>query len=475
MNQPQAPGNTSFRQLASQVGKKSVHGVKKAVNYVPRFSFFEAENEMSVKDPFRGFYVLFWICLGTQVLNAFVRSFENTGQILSMTLAILMSRDLLMLAMSDAVLVGQTFLCVPLVKALYRYKIPRGYGLFSLQMVWYCTIMTAVIVWIRIRDWPWTQSGFFVLHSIVQLMKIHSYVDVNSCMNDGFMKLKTLEKKLMDRVMVVEGKHGALDRNAAWTAAIKSMAENLNMPFALSELKDEARRSPLKEWLQLETQIGASDVRAQKLLTAIRSTIPCSRSPLPEHRRLVDAVTNSKNEHLDVTSVPQAQADLHDVHPLLWHPDPELHEIAREISAEREGLYAQVIPGQGIGPMWPNNVSVANFWDFQLVPSLVYQLQYPRRESIRPWYIVERCIALLGSFLVIYVITVNWIIPVTEEKDASLISVFLQLTAPMMACVRIRVFTQYLLLFYLMFECVCQGFAEITRYVYIAHTQVCGP
>ncbi|WFD23285.1 hypothetical protein MEQU1_001974 [Malassezia equina] len=299
MNQQQAPGYTSIRQLASQVREKSVYGVKKAVNYVPRFSFFEAENEMSVKDPFHGFYVLFWICLGTQVLNAFVCSFESTGQILSMTLAILMSRDLLMLAMSDAVLVGQTFLCVPLVKVLYRYKIPRGYGLFSLQIV--------------------------------------CYVDVNSCMNDSFMKLKTLEKKLMDRVMVVEGKNGALDRNAAWTAAIKSMAGNLNMLSALSELEDQEGYSPLKEWLQLDTQIGASDVRAQKLLPAIRSTIPRSRSPLPEHRRLVDAVTNSKNEHLDVASVPQAQADLHDVHPLLWHPDPVLHEIAREISAEREG------------------------------------------------------------------------------------------------------------------------------------------
>lgn len=115
--------------------------------------------------------------------------------------------------------------------------------------------------------------------------------------------------------------------------------------------------------------------------------------------------------------------------------------------------------------MWPENVTMANFLDFQLVPSLVYQLQYPRRESIRPWYIAERCTALLGSFLVIYVITVNWIIPVTEEKDSSLISVFLRLAAPMMSCVCFHVLTQYLLIFYLMFECVCQGFAEITRHV----------
>ena len=106
--------------------------------------------------------------------------------------------------------------------------------------------------------------------------------------------------------------------------------------------------------------------------------------------------------------------------------------------------------------MWPHNVTLANFLDFQLVPTLVYKLQYPRRNEIRPWYIVDRCIALFGTFLVTYVITVNWIIPVVEDKSSSLLSIFLRLMTPMISC--------YCILFYLMFECVCQGFAEITGF-----------
>lgn len=436
-SESESQNHTGLQKLASQVKDTSVSGFKKAVKYVPRFSFFAAENEASVKDPFRGFYMLFWICLGTQVLNAFVRSYESTGSILSMTLAMVMSRDLLMLAISDAVLVGHTFFCVALIKFLHRYSIARGFGLLIFQCVWYLTVMVSVIVWIRVRQWPWTQSGFFVLHAMVQLMKIHSYVDVNSIMNDDYMKLMRYEQKLMDRVVELEGNHGVLDRHAAWEKAILKVTEHLHISPDADRLSVYDQLSPLKQWLELDMQKGSSDVRAQVLLPSIFFNIPRSRSPIPEHRRLVNAVTESNNEYLDIVSLPPMQTDLHDVHPLIWHPDPILHDIAKEISTIREALYAPVIPGQGIGPMWPNSVSVANFWDFQLVPSLVYQLQYPRQDSIRPWYIMERCFALLGSFFVIYVITVNWIIPVTEEKGASLISVFLRLAAPMMACVRV--------------------------------------
>lgn len=154
------PGEVTEQLTTNQAGPEkptthmkdpNIRGVKKSVKYVPRFSFFEAENEVAVTDPFRGFYVLFWICLGTQVLSAFARSFERTGEILSMTLATLMSRDLLMLAIGDAVLVGQTFLCVPLVKLLHRYRIPRDKRLLLFLCLWYFLIEVAVIAWIRVR------------------------------------------------------------------------------------------------------------------------------------------------------------------------------------------------------------------------------------------------------------------------------------------------------------------------------------
>ena len=79
-------------------------------------------------------------------------------------------------------------------------------------------------------------------------------------------------------------------------------------------------------------------------------------------------------------------------------------------------------------------MTLANFLDFQLVPTLVYKLQYPRRNEIRPWYIADRCIALFGTFLVTYVIAVNWIIPVVEDKSSSLLSILMRLMTPIISC-----------------------------------------
>jgi len=35
------------------------------------------------------------------------------------------------------------------------------------------------ISWTFNRQWPWVQSGFFTLHTIVMIMKTHSYMTVN--------------------------------------------------------------------------------------------------------------------------------------------------------------------------------------------------------------------------------------------------------------------------------------------------------
>ena len=139
----------------------------------------------------------------------------------------------------------------------------------------------------------------------------------------------------------------------------------------------------------------------------------------------------------------------------------QTHQIARL----REELYGEPIPEDQVGPMWPNNISFSDFVFFQLVPSLVYKLQYPRTMSIRWWFVAERCIAFAGIFLVVYTTIVTNIMPIVADDSLSLVSVFLKLMAPMIACVRIcwKSDTKYLLIFYLMFECVCQAFAEVTR------------
>ncbi|KAL4400675.1 Sterol O-acyltransferase 2 (Sterol-ester synthase 2) [Malassezia pachydermatis] len=423
------------------------------VKYRARTSILDFS--LAHENQFRGFFMLFWICLGAKVLDNFMVSFTRDGKILSLSLASLMTRDLLTLGLSDLVLVGQTLFCVPLVYLLYRSGMKMNPIVIMIQFVWYVTILVCVCVWVRIREWPWTQSGFFLLHAMVQIMKIHSYMDVNVPMQNVYVDLKKQEKSLAQKVLDVEGPLAHTeDLEVAWNMALEHTAKKLNISTSTDV---NGQKDPFFKWGSLSMQTGPSKTRSQIWRRRIHAEIPRSRSPIPLHRHQVRALEESDNY---TSKSPQdfsfAKEELRDTHPLMWHPHPDVANSAHQIARLREELYGEPIPEDQVGPMWPNNISFSDFVFFQLVPSLVYKLQYPRTMSIRWWFVAERCIAFAGIFLVVYTTIVTNIMPIVADDSLSLVSVFLKLMAPMIAC--------YLLIFYLMFECVCQAFAEVTRF-----------
>ena len=96
---------------------------------------------------FRGFYTLFWLCVAILVLNLFMQSWHSTGELLSMTFASLMSRDAMMLALSDAVLVSGTFVTVPCVKILHKYRFRYQGRQIIFLWLWHCVMIGMVIAW----------------------------------------------------------------------------------------------------------------------------------------------------------------------------------------------------------------------------------------------------------------------------------------------------------------------------------------
>lgn len=145
--------------------------------------------------------------------------------------------------------------------------------------------------------------------------------------------------------------------------------------------------------------------------------------------------------------------------------DPEL--TARE---EQEGrLLAQIeelseeLTHDGV--TYPANLTLWNYIDYLLVPSLVYDIVYPRTKKIRWWYVFEKTLATFGTFGLMTLIVESYILPVipknintmtTNQKLAELPWLMLRVVFPFI--------TMYLLTFYIIFECVCQWFAEITRF-----------
>jgi sterol O-acyltransferase len=67
---------------------------------------------------------------------------------------------------------------------------------------------------------------------------------------------------------------------------------------------------------------------------------------------------------------------------------------------------------------YPNNLTVANWADYTTLPTLVYELEYPRQANINWWYVAEKTAATLGIIWVMIVISQSYIYPrVAETVD----------------------------------------------------------
>lgn len=131
--------------------------LRAVISFTPRSSAFEA----SGADPFRGFYSLFWISMVLLLLRTYVNNFLQNGYPLSMVFATLFTRDAATLAISDAVLVCSTFICVPFVQALQKGYIRYYYTGQTLLHIYQLITLTLAIRWTFNREWPWVRHYHF--------------------------------------------------------------------------------------------------------------------------------------------------------------------------------------------------------------------------------------------------------------------------------------------------------------------------
>lgn len=153
---------------------------------------------------------------------------------------------------------------------------------------------------------------------------------------------------------------------------------------------------------------------------------------------------------------------------LSHHPSEAIATLAKQhVELERE------LTGSVEGCVrWPANITLRDFTWYQLTPTLVYELEYPRTDRIRPLYVFEKSVAFFGTFALLYTIVETFIIPLTPTKEQSFAQSLLDLAMPFMI--------SYLLLFYIIFgafriptsnfahrrtpfsECICNAFAELS-------------
>lgn len=67
------------------------------------------------------------------------------------------------------------------------------------------------------------------------------------------------------------------------------------------------------------------------------------------------------------------------------------------------------------GTRYPANVTFANFLDFLFLPTLVYELEYPRTAEIRISYLLEKIAGTAGAMLIMYLTIQQYILPVIRD------------------------------------------------------------
>ncbi|KGB75845.2 sterol O-acyltransferase [Cryptococcus deuterogattii R265] len=450
--------------------------LKAVLTFTPRVSALDRHNTSSQTDQFRGFFVLFWIGLGLMFVRTSMLSWEENRTLLSWSFGRLITGDALVLAISDLIMVLAMFLCVPFVKALqYRWFNYYWTGLI-IQHAFQSAYLAMAVWWGYHRQWYWVQSGFLVLHAMSSMMKMHSYMAHNGMLATVYHQLQSEKKHLEVAITQYPGGREALlaeaaSRQASLEAAEANQSTNVSTPIGTPGIctpsfnsgsgYEEPIAAVRRKMIMsegTESSTGQSSAREETSIEAHRRRQHLHIDAPPRRPYATDALPSpSADLPLGTSLEPSHTTSPHVPSPpgaLAWSSNEEIALLATNIDAMQEELKSNGAKGL----VWPQNVTYRHFLDFMFFPTLVYQLEYPRTDTMRPLVVLEKIIATFGTFSLIYTITEHYIMPLlpTEGDTKSLFKSYISLAGPMLL--------NYLLIFYIIFECVCTGFAELSYF-----------
>lgn len=132
--------------------------------------------------------------------------------------------------------------------------------------------------------------------------------------------------------------------------------------------------------------------------------------------------------------------------------------IEKEIDLLSDGLRGR----SSSSTHYPANLTVGNFCDFITLPTLIYELEYPRTERIDWLYVLEKTAATFGTIGLMIVISQNWIYPVVMStlrmKDELTLQQRLREFPWVLSGLLFPFMVEYLLAFYVIWECVVSAF-----------------
>ncbi|KAF4592190.1 sterol O-acyltransferase [Ophiocordyceps camponoti-floridani] len=380
--------------------------------FTHRFSAFDPYNAAAANSPFHGFYNLFWLTVAFFLFKISTDNWHQYGTPLGPTdiLKTMFRRDVFVLLLSDGIMCGLTGVSWLLQKLVfYRWLSWDGAG-WIVQHMWQTTFIAGVVSWTLVRDWPWTHTIYFVLHGLTMLMKQHSYAFYNGYLSTVYEK----RQLLLSRLELLDVANAASSPTATWPPAAAVDTSHLGEPPSGAAQRRHSLSQPPDD----------SDI--DKIADAI-----ATRQPLDDQQiRLFGRI-------------------------IKWEVDALADEL-RGIAVDASSAY-------------PNNLTFANHYKWIPLPTVVYELEYPRLPAIRWSYVMEKLVAMVGIIFVMIQISQYSIYPVVmktvEMKESGMplvarIKEFPRLLSDML----FPFMMEYLLAWYLIWETVLNVLAELTRF-----------
>lgn len=254
---------------------------------------------------------------------------------------------------------------------------------------------------LTLLSFRWVQSGFFTLHSLTMLMKIHSYCSMNgyySSQQIQYNKVLSKLKKLVSSEPSLGGWDNAVNLATAKREEGLRAQEKANQilysssPESLASTPS-ASRIPSGDIQSLSKILANSQASATTNGNGTSPPLHDHQSPLATqasanvlrqrlhslHALQTDAsvTQHSMNASAPLTSTIDDPYDPRR-HILCHHSSSEVSALAQELTDIDIELTAPGGYGNKEPVRWPKNISLWNFMDYQLIPTLVYEMQYPR-------------------------------------------------------------------------------------------------
>jgi sterol O-acyltransferase len=402
--------------------------------FTRQFTTFDRQNPASADSPFFGFFTLFWICMGWLIFQVSLKNRRDYGSVLGPNniMKMMFSHDVFVLGITDGVLCAATF-----ITCFLQLLVCKGYINWSktgwiIQNLWQTIYLLGLIGWAYFREWPWTHTIFAVLHGLVFLMKQHSFAFYNGYLSAVYRRRNLLQQKLkqlqsLEPIRSTPTSPRASRHSSDFTTGLE--LQDLARKFGSGEPSSPTlTKRRLSMGPRTSTDLLAEKSDVASVASAIQAGAPISQDQMETFEEII------KLEIADLTKELQGK------------------------SAASDGSNA-----------YPRNLRLANFAEFICLPTLVYELEYPRQDRRNWWYIAEKLAATFGVLCIMMVISQAFIYPpvarAVEMKEQGLSVEERWREFPfIMSDMLFPLLIEQLLTWYLIWECILNVLAELTLF-----------